>query len=130
VEKGELSHQKKRIEPAHARSSEEPVKTRQKGKRLRVIESFKRAGQKGQRSYGLPLKDCSKVPKDYGIKQSGSTTSSDTIYSVSFWLIHGSPLPDSFLFVLFLLKVFYGLSDSSRNRQTQSSTLHCNSRKR
>jgi len=26
------------------------------------------------------------VPKDYGIKQSGSIASSDTIYSVSFWL--------------------------------------------
>jgi hypothetical protein len=82
------------------------------------LKSFKRAGQKGQRSYGLPGADCSKVPKDYGIKQSSSPTPKDTIYSVSFWPRHGSPPEDSFLFVLFLLKVFYGLSDTSGNRQT------------
>jgi hypothetical protein len=71
-------------------------------------------GKKEARSYGLPGKDCYKMPKAFGIKQSGSITSKDTIYSVSFWLLHGSPLPECFLFSLFLLKSFYGLSNPLR----------------
>jgi predicted GIY-YIG superfamily endonuclease len=47
------------------------------------------------------------MPKDFGIKQSGSHTPTDTIYSDSFWPVHGSPLPECFLFFLFLLKVFF-----------------------
>jgi hypothetical protein len=55
-------------------------------------------GKKEARSYRLPIKDCCNVPNDYGIKQSGSNTSKDTIYSGPFWLSPSALLQTAFFF--------------------------------